>query len=43
MRALSKGTNGDSIFKLLKVTLSTQQGDYAAAVDQDTSMLHDIA
>ena len=43
MKALAKGVNSDSIFKLIKVTLSTQQGDYAAAVEADTTGLNDIA
>ena len=41
MKALAKGTNSDSIFKLLKVMINTQQQIYAEAT-KDTSAIHDI-
>ena len=41
MKSLAKGTNSDSIFKLLKVMINTQQQIYAEAT-KDTSAIRDI-
>ena len=43
MRTLAKGNSADCIFKLLKVLLSTQQGDFESVVQSDTSPVRDIA
>ena len=41
MKSLAKGTNSDSIFKLLKVMINTQQQIYQEAT-KDTSAIQDI-
>ena len=43
MKTLAKGTSSECVFKLLKVLLDTQQGDFEEAIKGDTTVLHDIA
>ena len=43
MKSLAKGNNSDTIFKLLKVLINTQQADFYEALAGDTSLLKDIA
>lgn len=43
MKSLAKGNNSDTIFKLLKVLINTQQADFQEALAGDTSQLKDIA
>jgi hypothetical protein len=42
MESLAKGTNSDCIYKLLKVTINTQQQIFQEAM-KDTSAIEDIA
>ena len=42
MKSLSKGSSSDAIFKLLKVTINTQQQIFAEAL-KDTTNIEDIA
>ena len=42
MKSLAKGTSSDSIYKLLKVTINTQQQIFAEAM-KHTGALEDIA
>lgn len=43
MRTLAKGTNNDCIYKLIKVLINTQQGDYEEALANDTTAILDVA
>lgn len=42
MKSLALGKNSDAIFTLIKVLISTQQEDYAMALQGDTSGINDI-
>ena len=42
MKSLAKGTNSDTIFKLIKVLINTQQEDYKMAVQGDTTGIQDV-
>lgn len=43
MNSLAKGTSSESIFKLIKVLIDTQQKDFFKATIGDTSAIEDIA
>lgn len=40
--SLAKGTNSDTIFKLIKVMMNTQQEDYKIAIQGDTGDINDV-
>jgi hypothetical protein len=42
MTSLAKGTNSDTIFKLIKVLINTQQEDYKLAIQGDTGDIQDV-
>lgn len=42
MTSLAKGTNSDTIFKLIKVMINTQQEDYKIAIQGDTGDIQDV-
>ena len=42
MKSLAKGTSSDSIFKLIKVLINTQQEDYRMAIQGDTENIQDV-
>ena len=42
MKSLSKGTDSEAIFRLIKVLIQTQQACYAEAIE-DTEVIEDIA
>ena len=43
MKSLAKGTNSDTIFKLIKVMINTQQEDYKVAIQGGTEDILDVA
>lgn len=42
MKSLAAGKNSDTIFKLIKVLINTQQEDFKVAIQGDTGIIQDV-